>query len=112
MTARDLGFSTGGGDVIAVVDQAEIWRWSLAGDDAQRLDDGGADFVFDPYVTSCGSTVLWTAWNVPDMPWDAARVETIVLETGERGSFVGPASVHQPRTLADGRGLAVRDDTG
>jgi dipeptidyl aminopeptidase/acylaminoacyl peptidase len=105
--------SPDGSAVIAAVDQAEIWMWQLAGDETpQRLDDGGADFVFDPYVTSCGSTVLWTAWSVPDMPWDAARVETLDLGTGERGSFVGPASAHQPRTLPDGRRLAVRDDTG
>ncbi|MFW2336148.1 S9 family peptidase [Ilumatobacter sp.] len=99
--------------VLAVVDQAEIWQWSLVDDgETRRIDDGSADFVFDPYVTSCGTTVLWTAWNVPDMPWDAARVETLVLDTGERGSFAGSASVHQPRTLPDGRALGVRDDTG
>lgn len=104
-----------GAAVVAVLDQAEIWRHDLAGElptTGSRLDDGNADFVFDPFVTSCGSTLLWTAWNVPDMPWDAARVETLVFETGERGSFVGSASVHQPRTLPDGRGLGVRDDTG
>ena len=110
-----------GSGVVAVLDQAELWLHEFDGLDGlegepgrppRRLDDGNADFVFDPFVTSCGSTVLWTAWNVPDMPWDAARVETLVLGTGERGAFVGPASVHQPRTLPDGRGLAIRDDTG
>lgn len=99
--------------VIAAVDQAEISMWPLAGDaTARRLDDGSADFVFDPDVSTSGSTVLWTAWNVPDMPWDAARVETLDLLTRARGSTVGPASVHQPRTLPDGRRLSVRDDSG
>ncbi|MDJ0768817.1 MAG: prolyl oligopeptidase family serine peptidase [Ilumatobacter sp.] len=108
--------------VVAAVDQAEIRRWTLdqaggaggAADlvDGERLDDGSADFVFDPYITPCASTVLWTAWDVPDMPWDAARVERLVLRSGERDRFEGPTSVHQPRTMPDGRGVCVRDDTG
>ena len=102
-----------GSFVVAVVDQAELWRWFLDGDRApERLDDGSADFVFDPFVTPCGSTVLWTAWNVPDMPWDAARAQRLVLESGERDEFRPRGALQQPRTLPDGTGIGVRDDTG
>ncbi len=99
--------------VVYVVDQAEIWRcWVDRVVAAERLDDGTADFCFDPFVTQLESTALWTAWNVPDMPWDAARVGVYEFETGRVGEFVGATSVHQPRTLPDGRGLGVRDDHG
>lgn len=102
-----------GRSVVAVVDEAELWMWPLAGPTAgERLDDGSADFVFDPFVTPCGSTVLWTGWDVPDMPWDAARVGALTLGDRRQEWFVGAASVHQPRTLPDGRRVGVRDDTG
>lgn len=111
--------TTPAGDVvIAVLDQAELWAFDLAtvGEGAagigRRLDDGSADFVFDPFVTPSGSTLLWTAWNVPDMPWDAASLESLELASGDRGGATGPASSHQPRALPDGRRLSVRDDTG
>src|ERR671913_299153 len=43
--------------VVAAVDQAEVWRWPLDGDGSpERLDDGSADFVFDPFITTCGTT--------------------------------------------------------
>lgn len=102
-----------GRSVVAVVDQGELWMWSL--DEVApgvRLDDGTADFVFDPFVGSPDTTVLWTAWNVPDMPWDSARVGSWSLDGREQEWFVGDASMHQPRSMPDGRRLAVRDDTG
>jgi len=58
-----------------------VWRWPLQGDGApERLDDGSADFVFDPYITTCGTTLVWQAWNVPDMAWDASRVQRITFD--------------------------------
>ncbi len=102
-----------GSFVVAVLDQAELWQWPVAvAGVGRRLDDGTADFVFDPCVTPCGTTLLWTAWNVPAMPWDGARVERLILDTGERDRFVGPGAVQQPRALPGGRRTAVRDDTG
>jgi dipeptidyl aminopeptidase/acylaminoacyl peptidase len=102
-----------GSFVVAVVDQAELWRWFLDGDQApERLDDGSADFVFDPFVTPCGSTVLWMAWNVPDMPWDASRVQRLVLEAGERNEFRPSGALLQPRTMSNGTDIGVRDDRG
>jgi dipeptidyl aminopeptidase/acylaminoacyl peptidase len=109
-------FVTPGGDgVVAVLDQAEVWWFALddrAPEQRRRLDDGSADFCFDPFVTPCGTTVLWTAWSVPHMPWDAAHVGVHDLPSGDRRRVVGPASVHQPRALPDGRRTTVRDDHG
>ena len=102
-----------GSFVVAVVDQAELWRWYIDGERSpERLDDGSADFVFDPHVTPCGGTVLWTAWNVPDMPWDAARVQRLVFDGRVVDEFRPAGALVQPRTMPDGRGIGIRDDTG
>ena len=37
-----------GGRVAAVVDQAQMWVWNIADGSGERVDDGRADFVFDP----------------------------------------------------------------
>jgi len=112
--------SPGGDIVVAVIDQAEVWCWPLgdAGEDdgdgtdaPKRLDDGSADFVFDPNIIK-GELVQWSAWNVPDMPWDRARVETLSFTTSERATTVGAGTIQQPRATPDGRRLAVRDDSG
>jgi dipeptidyl aminopeptidase/acylaminoacyl peptidase len=99
--------------VVAVVDQAEVWRWPLVGDAApERLDDGSADFVFDPYITTCGTTLVWQAWNVPDMAWDASRVQRITFDGEVRDEFRGSGAILQMRNMPDGSGICVRDDTG
>ena len=46
------------------------------------LDDGTADFCFDPALSPDGIRVVWMAWNVPDMPWDRARLVTYDRRTG------------------------------
>jgi dipeptidyl aminopeptidase/acylaminoacyl peptidase len=112
-TTQAPAVAPGGAFVVAVVDQAELWRWPLDGDAGpERLDDGTADFVFDPFVTPCGTTLLWTAWNIPDMPWDAARLQRLVFEGSVRDEFRPRGALLQPRAMPDGTGIAVRDDTG
>jgi dipeptidyl aminopeptidase/acylaminoacyl peptidase len=97
--------------VAYAVDHAEIWRVPLAGGDPERLDDGTADFCADPWIGPDGA-VCWQAWNVPDMPWDGARVEHLDPATGRRWRDEATGAIQQPRTTADGRSLCVRDDTG
>ena len=108
--------STDGVEVSAVVDQAEVWVWNLTDGAAERIDDGTADFVFDPspMPAEFGSGWIWQAWSVPDMPWDASRAAFAVRATDgwERGQYVPAASIQQLRHHPDGRGLSVRDDTG
>ncbi len=79
--------------------------------DVGRLDDGSADFCLDPWVAADG-TVQWMAWNVPDMPWDHARVQWADLHSSATGAWHGAAGVQQPRQMPDGTRLAVRDDSG
>lgn len=98
-----------GTSVVAVVDQAEVWQWFLDGRPPRRLDDGSADFVLDPCVD--GAAVMWQAWNVPDMPWDAARVQRRDLVTGELTDVRGAGAIQQPCSAA-GRSWCVRDDSG
>jgi dipeptidyl aminopeptidase/acylaminoacyl peptidase len=103
--------SPDGSWVAYVIDQAEVWRVPIAGHArAQRLDDGGADFVFDPHVGTDGH-VRWIAWNVPDMPWDAARVQVwdgVDVRDGVRPD----GAAQQARTTPDGTTIVVRDDLG
>lgn len=102
-----------GSFVMAVIDQAELWRWFLDRDrPPERLDDGTADFVFDPSVTPCGSTASWVVWNVPDMPWDAARVRRLVFDGMVADEFRSGGSIQQARSMPDGTTISVRDDTG
>ena len=98
--------------VVYVVDQAEVWRVELHGGAPQRIDDGAADFCFDPHVAPDGVTVSWQAWNVPDMPWDGARTEWFRLDTEERRRLEGAGTIQQPRSAPDGTPMSVRDDTG
>ena len=112
-TAEGPAVAPDGSFVVAVIDQAELWRWPLVGDaEPVRLDDGSADFVFDPFITPCGTTVLWTAWNTPDMPWDAARVQRRAFEGPVDDEFRPAGAVLQPRTTPDGTRIGVCDASG
>jgi dipeptidyl aminopeptidase/acylaminoacyl peptidase len=98
-----------------VLDQAEVWSFGLdlgAPPARFRLDPGTADFVFDPCPMPNGSGVAWQAWNVPDMPWDASRLETAALDGSVDEALTADGALQQPRFLPDGRLLCVRDDTG
>ena len=94
--------------LVCTVDQAEVW--ASDGATAWRLDDGSADFVADPCIA--GGRVWWTAWDVPSMPWDVARLESVRLDGADRSSVSGGASVQQQRPHPDGRMTCVRDDHG
>ncbi|MEN9822549.1 MAG: hypothetical protein RLZ04_975 [Actinomycetota bacterium] len=98
--------------VVCTVDQAEVW--ASDGSASWRLDDGSADFVSDPCIVN--GRAWWTAWDVPSMPWDAARLESVsavvgVSEPG-RATRTGTGAVQQPRPHPDGRMTCVRDDDG
>ena len=107
MVGRDASFA------VYAVDQAEVWRCWIDRDlPAERLDDGSADFCFDPAIAVDGTAAMWTGWNVPDMPWDAARVEHLTFDGSQRTVSIGAGGVHQPRAMPDGSTITVRDDTG
>ncbi len=93
-----------------VVDQTEVWLLDRGDGTVRRVDDGSADFCFDPFVAP--SDIVWQAWNVPDMPWDGARMQRWTLATGEIEDLRPAGALQQPRTLPDGTEICVRDDTG
>ncbi len=101
-----------GSRVVYVVDQCEVWSVACDGTAATRLDDGGADFCFDPQVSPASSSVAWLAWNVPDMPWDHTRVVHAHLDGSASDELVPPHGVQQPRFAPDGTLLCIRDDSG
>lgn len=101
-----------GDRVVYVVDQSEVWSVPARGGEPVRLDDGSADFCFDPHVTPDGLAAVWLAWNVPAMPWDHARIVRVRFDGSVRDELVPPASVQQPRFAPDGTLVCVRDDTG
>lgn len=103
--------TTVGRQVVYVLDEAEIWMIDADTGASMRLDDGSADFVFDPCWSDDGASVLWQAWNVPDMPWDHARVQRVELQTMARSEWRADGAVQQPRLLSDGTSICVRDDT-
>jgi acetyl esterase/lipase len=101
-----------GNRVVYVVDEAEVWRLRLDDGSTERLDDGSADFVFDPTTTPDGLTAMWQAWNVPDMPWDKARVQRRHFTRSDVVDASPTASIQQVRSMPDGTTVCLRDDNG
>jgi len=98
--------------IVYVVDQAEVWSVHLGDGVSERLDDGSADFCFDPCALPDASGAIWLGWNIPDMPWDHARVIGTTFTGQALPTVVARASLQQPRTMSDGRRLMVCDDHG
>jgi len=98
--------------VVYVLDQCEVWCAGPDGATAVRLDDGGADFCFDPQIAPDGSGALWVAWNVPDMPWDRSRLVRVRFDGAPVPDLVPTHAVQQPRFAPDGTVVCVRDDAG
>ena len=104
--------SADGSRVVYVLDEAEIWVARLDGQGSERLDDGSADFVFDPCPDPTSSAVSWLAWNVPDMPWDASRIQRKIFGRAGIEEVRPVAAVQQIRFMPDGRVVCLRDDNG
>jgi dipeptidyl aminopeptidase/acylaminoacyl peptidase len=90
----------------------ELWSVPLEGGVATRLDDGSADFCFDPASDPSSAQLAWQAWNVPHMPWDAARIERLDIASMQRATIVFDGALQQPRFLRDGRVICVGDARG
>ncbi|MGZ4703178.1 MAG: S9 family peptidase [Ilumatobacteraceae bacterium] len=101
-----------GSRVLYVIDESQVWSTHLDDGSTERLDDGSADFAFDPSPTPDSTAVMWQAWNVPDMPWDSSRVQRAELD-GTCSDWLRPAgTVQQVRFMPDGTALCLRDDRG
>ncbi|MDO8362519.1 MAG: prolyl oligopeptidase family serine peptidase [Actinomycetota bacterium] len=100
--------------LVYVLDQAQVLSRDCRTGVVRRLDAGDADFCLDPCIAPDSSSVVWHAWDVPDMPWDHSRVQRAALPGGGAiAEVLRPAgSVQQPRVLPDGTIAWVRDDDG
>ncbi len=98
--------------VVYVLDDAEVWSTRLDDGSSSRLDDGTADFVFDPCPTPDSSGVCWHAWNVPDMAWDASRIQRVAFDRDGVREDRPAAAIQQIRFMTDGTVICLRDDTG
>ncbi len=99
--------------VVYVLDLMEVHAVDVATGQTRRVDDGTADFCMDPFVDDSG-TVRWMAWNVPDMAWDASRVQRsdLLFGTSQPDLAATAFCVQQPRVLPNGMPISVRDDKG
>ncbi len=111
-TAAAPAAAADGSRVVYVIDEAEVWSTRLDDHSAERLDDGSADFVFDPSPTPDSTAVVWQAWNVPDMPWDSSHLQRAVLGGGSSDWLRPAGTVQQVRFMPDGTALCLRDDRG
>ena len=126
-SCRAPSVSPDGRFVVVSVDDAEIWLVDLVGTlDApadgstppapcRRLDDGTDAFCSDPFAGI--DRVVWTAWDPPAMPWDAAHVVSVALDARDVATGVvrwrpDGAAVQQPRLLDDGSLACVHDASG
>ena len=98
--------------IVYTIDDSEVWSTRLDDGSTERLDDGSADFVFDPCASPDGASVAWQAWNVPDMPWDASRVQRATFGRPGVEEHRPGAAVQQVRFMPDGTQVCLRDDHG
>ncbi|MFV0374212.1 S9 family peptidase [Microbacterium sp.] len=72
----------------------------------------GSDFVAQPALSPDGTRLAWVAWDHPDMPWDATRICTRVLNDGDTHAVTtGTTAALQPAWWGDDL-VYIDDPTG
>jgi dipeptidyl aminopeptidase/acylaminoacyl peptidase len=101
-----------GSRVLYVLDESEVWATRLDNGATERLDDGSADFVFDPCPMPSNDGAAWQAWNVPAMPWDSSRLQQVRFDRANRAETQPDGAIQQIGFMPDGTVVCLRDDTG
>ncbi|MGE3328913.1 MAG: alpha/beta fold hydrolase [Acidimicrobiia bacterium] len=91
--------SPDGRHVAYSIDQAAVWFVPLDGSRGPSRLAGSADFVIDP-VWLDDRTLLWQAWDVPDMPWDRSRIECADITDGNVRPLIDAPDVQCQQPVA------------
>jgi dipeptidyl aminopeptidase/acylaminoacyl peptidase len=69
-----------------------------------------ADFAWDPDWSPDGNALVWQEWDLPHMPWHAARIMRRDAAAGPAHAVADEGACSQPRFSPDGARLAwIRD---
>ena len=80
-----------------------------------RVLASGRDFYAFPRLSPDGTTLAWTCWDHPNMPWDGTELWVAPLDAPDEARLVagGPAeSIWQPEWSPDGALHYVSDRSG
>jgi len=69
-----------------------------------------SDYAWDPVWSPDGESLVWQEWDLPDMPWHAARLMRREGRSGPPDVFAKDGACSQPRFSPDGSRVAwLRD---
>lgn len=112
--ASSLTASPDGSRLAFVAGTRAVSTVAVGGGPATVVSDG-AGFALDPSWSPDGERLAWQEWDVPAMPWDAARV-VVARASGDGRPWLvagGPdVSAQEPRFAPDGSALAFLCDAG
>ncbi|MFZ1087751.1 MAG: prolyl oligopeptidase family serine peptidase, partial [Xanthobacteraceae bacterium] len=107
---------TGGGEPVNAIVAVDLAR---PGADPGCVLAGGHDFFSSPRLSPDGTSLLWLAWDHPNMPWNGTTLYMAYMaQIGDSGALGEPhvvaggkeESIFQPEWSPDGAGLVFVSD--
>jgi len=104
---------TAGGEPINAIVAVDLRQ---AGRDPGRVLVGGHDFFASPRLSPDGRSLIWLAWDHPNMPWNGTTLYLSGLDEAGNATELLPIagsvseSVFQPEWSPDGRGIFFASD--
>jgi hypothetical protein len=104
---------TGEGEPVNAIAAVDLAR---PGADPGRVLAGGHDFFSSPRLSPDGKSLLWLAWDHPNMPWNGTTL--YMAQIGDSGALGEPdvvaggkeESIFQPEWSPDGAGIVFVSD--